>query len=176
MLVWLSRLKPACFRKVALTSSAVRPNVLMTQSFIKVVSMGIWWTEWFDRVEVFTPFKDVEQQTCNWKIMSSNPGKSGQRIFCSRVKFLCWLLFSVCSTPCYQSGMWKIWVILQRVQVTGSILTSIQPRPSEVRVGGLCCPGVEWEPIREMSPHTTQQATHRHSHLNSLSHCGPILV
>ena len=41
----------------------------------------------------------VECQTHDWKFASSNPGRSGGRIFFSRVNFLCWLLFGVRSTP-----------------------------------------------------------------------------
>ena len=35
----------------------------------------------------------------DWKVVSSNPGRSGGRIFFSRVNFVCWLLFRVRSTP-----------------------------------------------------------------------------
>ena len=37
----------------------------------------------------------------------------------------------------------------------------------------LCCPGIVWKPIREMSLHATRQGTLGDSCLNSLSHCGP---
>ena len=33
------------------------------------------------------------------KVASSNPWRSGGRIFFSRVNFVCWLLFGVCFTP-----------------------------------------------------------------------------
>ena len=35
----------------------------------------------------------LECWTCDWKVMDLNPCRSGGRIFFSRVKFLCWLLF-----------------------------------------------------------------------------------
>ena len=44
-----------------------------------------------------------ERQTHDWKVTSSNPGRSGEGIFFSTVNFLCWLLFGVSSTPSYCS-------------------------------------------------------------------------
>ena len=44
----------------------------------------------------------VERQTCDQRVVSSSPSRSGGRIFCSRVDFLCRLLFGVHSTLCYQ--------------------------------------------------------------------------
>ena len=41
----------------------------------------------------------VERRTRDRKVASSNPGKSGGRIFFSRVNFVCWLLFGIRSTP-----------------------------------------------------------------------------
>ena len=41
----------------------------------------------------------LERQTRDRKVTSSNPSRSGGRIFFSRVNFVCWLLFSVRSTP-----------------------------------------------------------------------------
>ena len=41
----------------------------------------------------------LERWTCDWKVASSNPGRSGGRIFFSRANFMCWLLFSVRSAP-----------------------------------------------------------------------------
>ena len=40
-----------------------------------------------------------ERRTRNQKVASSSPGRSGGRIFFSRVNILCWLLFGVRSTP-----------------------------------------------------------------------------
>ena len=41
----------------------------------------------------------LDRQTRDQKVASSNPGRSSGRIFFSRVNFVCWLLFDVCSTP-----------------------------------------------------------------------------
>ena len=41
----------------------------------------------------------LEHWTCDWKVVSSNPGRSGGRFFLSRVNFVCWLSFGVHSTP-----------------------------------------------------------------------------
>ena len=35
----------------------------------------------------------LEHWTCDWKVVGSNPCRSGGRIFFSRVDFVCWLLF-----------------------------------------------------------------------------------
>ena len=40
-----------------------------------------------------------ELLTRDRKVASLNPSRSGRRIFFSRVNFVCWLLFGVCSTP-----------------------------------------------------------------------------
>ena len=41
----------------------------------------------------------LERRARHRKVASSNPGRSGGRIFLSRVNFVCWLLFGVRSTP-----------------------------------------------------------------------------
>ena len=41
----------------------------------------------------------LERRTRGRKVASSNPGRSGGRIFFSRVNFVCWLLFHVRFTP-----------------------------------------------------------------------------
>ena len=35
----------------------------------------------------------LERRTRDWKVVGSNPRRSGRRIFFSRVDFMCWLLF-----------------------------------------------------------------------------------
>ena len=40
----------------------------------------------------------VQCQTCDWKVAGLIPGRSSRRIS-PRVAFLCWISFSVCSTP-----------------------------------------------------------------------------
>ena len=41
----------------------------------------------------------LERWTCDQKVASLNPSRSGGRIFFSRVNIVCWLLFGVRSTP-----------------------------------------------------------------------------
>ena len=41
----------------------------------------------------------LERQTRDRKVAGSSPGRSGGRIYFSRVNFLCWLLFWYHSTP-----------------------------------------------------------------------------
>ena len=41
----------------------------------------------------------LKRRTRDRKVASSNPGRSGGRIFFSRVNFVCWLLFDIRSTP-----------------------------------------------------------------------------
>ena len=48
----------------------------------------------------------VERRTRDRKVTSSNPGRSGGRIFFHRVNFLCWLLFDVRSIPV--SPQWHV--------------------------------------------------------------------
>ena len=47
----------------------------------------------------------LERRTHDRKVASLNPGRSGRRIFFSRVNFVCWLLFGLVPPPCYCSGM-----------------------------------------------------------------------
>ena len=53
------------------------------------------------------------------KTAGSSPGRSGGRMFFSRVNSVCWLLFGVRSISCYRSGTYKTLVILLKVQMTG---------------------------------------------------------
>ena len=57
----------------------------------------------------------LEHWILDRKVVSSNPGRSGWRIFFSRVNFVCRLLFGVCSIPVLPQ--WH--VILPKVQVAG---------------------------------------------------------
>ena len=62
----------------------------------------------------------VEHQTCDGKVIGSNPGRSGGRSFFSRVSFLCWLLFQYMfhhhvtavahkrSRLCCQKSSWQV--------------------------------------------------------------------
>ena len=44
------------------------------------------------------------------------------------------------------------------------------------RVGRLCCPGTEWEPLRKRSSRVTHWEMLFHTHPSLLSHCGLILA
>ena len=45
------------------------------------------------RGHLFHPARWLERRTHDWKVAGLNPCRSGGRMFCSRVDFLCWLLF-----------------------------------------------------------------------------------
>ena len=51
--------------------------------------------EWSKRIAQW-----LECWTCDWKVVGSNPCRSGGRIFFSRVDFLCWLLVRYLFHPC----------------------------------------------------------------------------
>ena len=85
----------------------------------------------------------VERRTRDRKVASSNLGRSGRRIFFSRVNFVCWLLFGVRSTPVSRWFCQKC-----RWQVTHKHAYTLDPTNSEW-ADYACCPGVMWEPIRK---------------------------
>ena len=104
----------------------------------------------------------VERRTRDRKVASSNPGRSGWRIFLSRVNFVWWFLFGVHSTlllpqwnvkdPGHSAKKCK-WQVIPKHAYT--------PWPNEVGVGCLClCPSTMWEPIRKRA-HT--QLVRKHS-------------
>ena len=51
----------------------------------------------------------LECQTHDWKVVGSSPGRSGRRIFFSRVNFLRWLLFQYPFHPCVTAAARKQW-------------------------------------------------------------------
>ena len=111
----------------------------------------------------------LERQTRDRKVTSSNPSRSGGRIFFSRVNFVCWLLFSVRSTPVLPQ--WHIKDPGHSAKSAGRRLhlkthTSLTHLLSRHSVGT----------YQETSSHTTHQETLGHSRLSSLSHCGLILA
>ena len=59
--------------------------------------------------------------------------------------------------------------------MAGCSKAHVHPWSNKVRVGWLCCSSKVWEPIREISSHTTHQGMLIHNHLSLLSHCGLIL-
>ena len=119
----------------------------------------------------------LECQTCDWKVVSSNPGRSGGRIFFSRVNFVCWLLFGVHSTSVLPQ--WHVKDPGHSAKSTGGRLHLNMHTPLTQRSwSGLTVPlsrhsvGI----YLEMSSHASRQGTLSHSHLSSLSHFGLILA
>ena len=119
----------------------------------------------------------VERQTLDWKIASSNPSRSCGGISFSRVNFVCWLFFGVCSNPLLPQwhikdpghsaksagGRLHLSMHTFLTQQSWNGLTILLSRHSEGT-------------YQEISSHTTCQGTLGHSHLSSLSHCGLVLV
>ena len=119
----------------------------------------------------------VERQTRDGKVSSSNPGRSSGGIFLSRVNFVCWLLFGVCSTPILQQ--WHIKDPGHSAKSVGGRLHLNTHTPwTQQSQSGLTMPLSQHSvgTYQEMSPHATHQGTLGHSCLSSLSHCGLILV
>ena len=69
---------------------------------VRPLASQLWHRPWHFTIFNFLGSLDsllVECLTCDWKVASSNPGRSIGRTFFSRVNFVCWLLFGVRSTP-----------------------------------------------------------------------------
>ena len=119
----------------------------------------------------------LERQTHDQKVASSNPGRSGGRIFFSRVNFVCWLLFDVRSTPVLPQ--WHIKDPGHSAKSGGGRLHLNMHTPLTLRSGsGLTVPLTRHSVgiYQETSSHATHQGTLCHSHLSLLSHCGLILA
>ena len=114
------------------------------ESELWFIGLCFCWPSWLTRIACWYSARLVIKG-----LVSLNPGKSGMRSFISRINFLCWLFFGVLSNPCYCSGTLKTQVIQLKVQVAGYTKTHIHPWPNKVGVGWLCCPGIEWEPVRD---------------------------
>ena len=100
------------------------------------------------------------RRTRDRKVASSNPGRSGERIFFSRVNFVCWFLFGVRSIPVIPP--WHVKDPGHSAKSAGGRLhlNVHTPWPSEVAVGWLCrCLGIVWEPIRKRA-HTQLARAH----------------
>ena len=119
----------------------------------------------------------IKRWTRDRKVVSLNPSRSGRRIFFSRVKFVCWISFSACSTP----------LLLQRhVKYPGHSAKSAGGRlhlnthspltqRSQSGMAMLLSRHSEGTYL-ETSSHVTRQGTLGHSHHSSLSHCWLILA
>ena len=91
--------------------------------------------------------------TRDWKVVSSNPIRSGRKMFFSRVNFVCQLLFGARFTPVLLQ-----WHVTNRPQsfcqkCKWQVTPKHAPKyiyfwPNKVGVGWLCrCPGMVWEPV-----------------------------
>ena len=93
-----------------------------------------------------------ERQTRDRKVVSSNPGKSGGRIFFFGVNFVCWLLFGVRSTPILQQCHVKDPCYSAKSAGGRLHLNTHTPLTQRSRSGWLFrCPGIVWEPIRKLA-------------------------
>ena len=119
----------------------------------------------------------VERRTRDRKVASSNPGRSGGRIFFSRVNFVGWLLFCVRSTH----GVTAVARKRPGHSATSAgrrlHLNTHTPLTQQSQ-SGLTMPQSSHSvgTYPETSSHATCQGTFGHGHLSSLSHCGLILA
>ena len=119
----------------------------------------------------------VERRTRDRKVASSNPGRSGGRIFLSRVNLACWHLFGVRSTPVL--SQWYIKDLCHSAKSAGgrmhvSTHTPLTQRSQSELTTPLSPHSVDTYPV--LSSHATAQGTYGHNRLSSLSHCGLILA
>ena len=119
----------------------------------------------------------LKRLTCNRKVASSNPGRSGRRIFFFRFNFVCWLLFGVRSTLVLPQWHGKDPGHSAK-SVGGKLhLNTHIPLIPQSR-SGLTMPlsGHSLGAYQETSSHVMRQGTLSHSRLSSLNHSGLILV
>ena len=119
----------------------------------------------------------LERRTRDRKVASSNPGRSGGRIFYFRVNFVCWLLFGVRSIPVLPQ--WHVKDPGHSAKSAGGRLHLNTHKPLTRRSqSGLTMPLSRHDvgTYQEKSSHATRQGTPGHSRLSSLSLCGPILA
>ena len=122
--------------------------------------LACWWERW----------------TRNQKVAGSNPGRSS-KIFFSRVYFVCWLIFGVCSTPVLPQ--WHIKDPSHSAQSAGGRLHLNMRTPlTPWSQSGLTMPLSRHSlgTYREMRLHATCQGTVSHSPFSSPSPCGLILA
>ena len=112
----------------------------------------------------------VERRTRDRKVASSNPGRSGGRIFISRVCFVCRLLFGVRSTPVLPQ--WHVKDPGHSAKSAGGRLHRKMHTPLTQRSrSGLTRPlsrhsvGI----YQETSSHTTRQGTNTRSQSSQLA-------
>ena len=94
----------------------------------------------------------IERWICDQKDASSNPSRSVQRIFFSRVNFVCWLLFGVSSKPLLQQWHTKYPGQSAKSSAGGLHLHTHTPMTQWSWSGLLChCLDIVWEPIRKQA-------------------------
>ena len=119
----------------------------------------------------------LEHQTHDREIAGSNPSRSGEGIFFSRVNFVCWLLFGVRSNPVLPR--WHVKDPGHPAKSAGGRLHLNTHTPlTQQSWSGLTMPLSRQSvgTYQETSSHGSRQGTLGHSHLSLLSHCGLILV
>ena len=122
--------------------------------------LACWWERW----------------THNQKVAGSNPGRSS-KIFFSRVYFVCWLIFGVCSIPVLPQ--WHIIDPSHSAQSAGGRLHLNMRTPlTPWSQSGLTMPLSRHSlgTYQEMRSHVTCQGTFSRSPLSSPSPCGLILA
>ena len=106
----------------------------------------------------------LEHWTCDRKVVNSNPGRSGRRIFFFVQSQLCVLTFTWCPfhprVNTVASKRPQSFCQKRRWQVTPKHAYILDPWPNKVREGWLCCcPSIVWEPIRKCT-HTQLVGEH----------------
>ena len=119
----------------------------------------------------------VERRTRDRKVASSNPGRSGGKIFFCKVNILCWLLFGVRSTSVLPQ--WHVKDTGHSAKSAGGRLhlntyTPLTQRSRSGLILPLCTHSVGT--YQETSSHATRLGTVGHSRVSSLSHCVLILA
>ena len=119
----------------------------------------------------------AERRTRDRKVANSNPGRSGGRIFFSRIYFVCWLLFGVRSTPVLPQ--WRVKDPGHSTKSAGGRLHLNTHTPLTQRSqSGLTMP-LSRQSVgthQETSSHASPKGTPGHHRLSPLSHCGLILA
>ena len=119
----------------------------------------------------------VECWTDDQKVVSLNPSRRVEREFCSPglIFFADSYLVSILTrATAFTFKRLQSFCQKCRWQVTPKHTYTLDP--NGIGVGGLCCPGIVLELIRETSSHTTHQGMTDNSHLSLLSHCGLTLT
>ena len=143
---------------------------------IKYFMMSFVWTHFPDGFLHYAWVK-IEHQTHDQKVSSLNPGRSGSRIFSSRVNFVCWLLLGVCSTPVLLQ--WHVKKLSHSAKSAGVRLHICTHTPlTQLSQSELTMPLSRHSvgTYHETSSHASCERTLDHSRLSLLSHCGLILV